>query len=551
MSETMPIPRKEILNPQTTLLLEDIDSRLPVEEVGVLTESGRINKQGREIADNVYQEFLSRSNGNFKQVLELCREAESVLDINDPDSRDNEAVKIIQSVRGKVVYNAHRTWVEKQMNFDAYGMGDLSATNVMRYARVLKADQKIDVYEEATNIERERTEINEQLRLANEKLQQENDAIVEVDIDSVTKDLPPTERKSIFKEIKTKLGNFSKRALEPKTRRKIVAGALSTLAVAGIALGYVANLRNSRPTNEAVLQALNQPQVVQVEEIPNVIIPEIENEYLEIESEIPEVVAGAPHLKDTPTEIEEEPQDEIVEADREVESTEVESAHAEPQDKPEQPETAEVITEELQTNPNDLIVKNILEQENFEGILSYESDHAPENLVNLAEHDVVTLGAEVQVSEDALESVLGFINEADSLGYTIGVAYGYRSYDEQAKLHEDNPNGAAEAGHSQHQSGFAVDLYSLDYGTKDWSTMKAFPADLIPIAQKWGLTRPLAWDTPHFFALNAISPEVLVMLQERGLEVNPTDPSDWTTNFALNEILTALDDNTQTVAMAP
>jgi len=288
----MLVPREEILNPQTTLMLDNIDSRLPAEEFGVLTESGRINKQGRKIADDVYQEFLSRSNGDFKRVLELCKEAESVLYTNDPDSRDNETVKIIQSVRGKVVYNAHRTWVEKQMNLDAYGMGDLSATNVMRYAHILRSDQKIDVYEEATNIERERAEINEQLKLASEKLQKENDAILEADIESVTEELPPIERKSILREIKTKLGNFTQKALESKTRRKIVAGALSALAVAGIALGYVANLRNSKSSNKAVLQALNKPQVAQVEKLPEVIAVETETiiggDYIESSNEIPE-----------------------------------------------------------------------------------------------------------------------------------------------------------------------------------------------------------------------------------------------------------------------
>lgn len=530
MSETMPVPSEEILNPQTTLLLEDIDSRLPAEEVGVLTESGRINKQGREIADSVYQEFLSRSNGDFKQVLDLCKEAESVLDNNDLDHRDNETIKIIQSVRGKVVYNAHRTWVEKQMNFDAYGMGDLSATNVMKYARILKADQRIDIYENATNIERERAEVNEQVRLVNERLQRENDAVIEADIESVTQKLPTTERKSISGEIKTKLANFTQKALEPERRRKIVAGALSTLAVAGIAFGYVANLRNSRTSSEAVAQALNQPRVVRVEKTPNVVIPEIENEYLEMETEIPEV---APEI------------------DRGEKIAE-ENVQTESQDSFKHPETKYPIDEkQQQINPNDLIVKDILKQDTFKGVLSYEREYAPKNLVNLAEYDVVTLGEGVQIAENALESVLGFITEADSLGYTIGVAYGYRSYDEQAKIHEDNPNGAAEAGHSQHQSGFAVDLYSLQYGTKDWSTMKNLPADLIPIARKWGLVRPLAWDTPHFFALNAISPELLTMLQEKGLEVNPTDSSDWTTNYALNEILMALSDNTQTVAKAP
>lgn len=321
----MPLPSEEILNPQTTLLLEDIDSRMPAEEVGVLTESGRINKQGREIADEVYQEFLFRSNGDFKQVLDLCREAESVLDINDPDSRDNETLKIIQSVRGKVVYNAHRTWVEKQMNFDAYGMGDLSATNVMKYARILKADQKIDVYEEATNIEREREEVNEQLRFANERLQQENDAIVLADIESVTQDLPPTERKSILAEIKTKLGNFTRRALEPKTRRKIVAGALSTLAVAGIALGYVANLRNSRPSDEAVSQALNKSQTVHIEkqsieELENIVITEkatvTEEDYLTSKDEIPDITVEVPLVENDVAQPDETQKDEVFETDK-------------------------------------------------------------------------------------------------------------------------------------------------------------------------------------------------------------------------------------------
>lgn len=285
-----PVPREETVNPQTKLMLEDISSRLSSEESGVRTKSGRINSKGREIADDVYQRSLSRNNGSFKQVLKRCGEEESILNTADPDSEDIETAKIIQSIRGKVVYNAHRVWVEKQMNLDAYGMKDLSAPNVMKYARTLKEDKKLDVYEEASNLEKERAEINEQLRLSSEELLGENDAILETDIESVTKGLPPHERKQILNEIKSKLGTFTKKALEPETRRKVVAATLSTLAVSGVALGYIKSIKINESRKEAMLKAMSKPQAGQVEKTPDAIISEIENEFLDDDSEIPEVV---------------------------------------------------------------------------------------------------------------------------------------------------------------------------------------------------------------------------------------------------------------------
>jgi len=253
----MSVPKEEVPNLQATLMLEDIEASLPAEEVGVLSKSGRINKNGRKIAESVYQEFLSRRKGNYKQILELCREAESILDVKDPDSRDNETARIIQSIRGKVVYNAHRTWVEKQLKLEG-GMGDTSASNVMSYAKILKANKEMNIYEAAANIEKERAEINTQLQTENKRLKQENLQILEKD---------GVKEPTLLKRFKRKFNTFIRKALEPKTRRKIIAGMLSAIAVAGIAFNYVANLRSTRLTDEAAAQALNTPKIAQVANI--------------------------------------------------------------------------------------------------------------------------------------------------------------------------------------------------------------------------------------------------------------------------------------------
>ncbi len=480
----MPIPSEEIINPQITPLLEGIDSRLPAEEVGVLTESGRINKQGREIADNVYQEFLSRSNGDFKQVLELCRETESILDVNDPDSRDNETVKIIQSVRGKVVYNAHRTWVEKQMNFDAYGMGDLSASNVMKYAHILKADQKVDVYEETTNIERERAEVNEQLGFANERLQQENDAIVEADIESVTQELPPTEIKSILNEIKTKLGNFTKKTLEPNTRRKIVAGALSTLAVAGIALGYVANLRNSKPTSEAVLQALSKSQTFHIErqsieELENAVVAEestvIEEDYLTSNEEIPEVVA------DLSTGISEMPSSDLDSNVTEQSSTVVdvsrENDHRDEQELPNE-NSLQIPVDSLRIVDSQHPIDEVtLNQEILPRLVKIKD----------VSSDIWVLNENTMVLDTCINDLEAMFQEARSIGISMYVRSAFRSIKDQEIAYNQATDKTVVTlpGTSQHHTGLAIDFTSPEIG------------NVVDINAKFGNTKAGKWLTEN------------------------------------------------------
>lgn len=529
---SMEVPREEVLHPQTTLFVEDIESSLPKEELGVLTESGRINKQGREIAERVYQEFLSRSSGDYKQILEICKQAESLLDTKDPDTRDLEMVRIIQSVRGKVVYNAHRTWVEKQIVLE--DKNNVSASSIMRYAKELRTEAQLDVYEAATNIERERAEINAALATKLQKLEEENGQILQEDI----------QQEAMAKGLAQKLNNFVRGILPPQRRRKLVAGALVALFAVTTINGILA-LRTNSPSNAEIQRMLHQPQVAQVLELDDpvgeIVVSDIpfEEDYLLSSSEVPDIIddlAGL-ELGEGDITLEDEPETAMYENESTGDISEILTEAQSALDVDE--DVAEVPQE---VNPTNEIIESVLQQEAFTGILNYERDYAPNDLVNLADetYGVVTLGHRVEISERALGSVLGFVYEASEMGYTIGIAYGYRDYDLQEKLHNDNPLGAAKPGGSHHQSGFAVDLYLLDYGTKDWSTMKSIPRELIPVAKRWGLIRPFAWDPPHFVVIDAISSDLGHMLQERGLELNPSDPLNSETGFALNEILMRL-----------
>ena len=92
MTETP--PHDEMLHPQSIAMLEHIGALLPDEEKGILSEKGRLNEDGRGISEKVYQNYLSKVNGNYKELLTICKETESLLNPEDTDTRDNETLKI-------------------------------------------------------------------------------------------------------------------------------------------------------------------------------------------------------------------------------------------------------------------------------------------------------------------------------------------------------------------------------------------------------------------------------------------------------------------------
>ncbi|RJR26830.1 hypothetical protein C4561_03560 [candidate division WWE3 bacterium] len=286
-------PIEEMADPQATLMLEHINAKLPDEEdeKGIISERGRLNKEGRTLVDDVYSEFFKRTNGNYREVLNICKEAESLLHVEDTDSRDTEMLKVLRSVRGKIVYHAHKTWAEKEMFLDKFG--DESASNIMSYAKILKKDKSIDIdiYEEATRIEKEKHQLDEALSIENLGLEQQNLKLIEEDIKTIATETPENERQSILEGLKSKLKAFSERIMEPHTRRKIVAGALAAASITSFVLGYISHNKNDIKTGTQTLaKAENQPKNTHVyydsSELPDDLYAE---EYLTGPEEIPEV----------------------------------------------------------------------------------------------------------------------------------------------------------------------------------------------------------------------------------------------------------------------
>ncbi len=165
-------------------------------------------------------------------------------------------------------------------------------------------------------------------------------------------------------------------------------------------------------------------------------------------------------------------------------------------------------------NENDLVESTELTQavaqeiadSSINGTLLLSENYEPEGLENLKDYGITTHGNNnIYLHEDAIEPLLQFIAEVkETYGYDIGVAYGYRSYQEQAEINKQNPQGAAEAGRSQHQTGFAVDLLIFENG----KIKQDLPKELHPIAEKYGIYHPLAWDSPHFVVVSGIDPKL-------------------------------------------
>ncbi len=233
---------EDLKAPQSNLLIESINEKLSREEnfKGILSDTGRLNKEGRKLSDAIYTDFLVGAHGSYKAVLNICREAETLLYSDDPAHIDTGMLKIIRSIRGKVVYNAHKTWAENKLANSNFG--DTSASNVMYYAKVFKKHNIIDVYEEASDIERKKQLVDEQLQHETADTYTQNIEILNSDFDYVSTDstFSPEDKESIITGLKRTLDDFSQRILHPSTRTKIVVGALSAVSIASMLLGQLA-----------------------------------------------------------------------------------------------------------------------------------------------------------------------------------------------------------------------------------------------------------------------------------------------------------------------
>lgn len=189
------------------------------------------------------------------------------------------------------------------------------------------------------------------------------------------------------------------------------------------------------------------------------------------------------------------------------------------------PPSLSYASENNSTNENVVVETDFAEfvnqeiaESNVLGTLLLDENYEPEQLDNLRDYGITTIANNnIYLHEDAVPPLLEFIKEVkETYGYDIGVAYGYRSYQQQDAIYQENPSGAAEAGRSQHQTGFAVDLLIFENGEKK----QDLPKELYPIAAKYGIYHPLAWDSPHFVVVSGIDPTLDELVSSGEMPLN-------------------------------
>ena len=135
------------------------------------------------------------------------------------------------------------------------------------------------------------------------------------------------------------------------------------------------------------------------------------------------------------------------------------------------------------TSLNELLIVNKYYQ--------LSSDYEPEDLI-----EVPTMYAYsgIKLSNVAYEAFKELFNAAKSEGYTIVINSGYRSYDSQEAVYNRNKNNygttyadnfVARPGHSEHQTGLAVDVADYENSSEDFEKTEAYQW-MLDNAHKYG-----------------------------------------------------------------
>lgn len=117
------------------------------------------------------------------------------------------------------------------------------------------------------------------------------------------------------------------------------------------------------------------------------------------------------------------------------------------------------------------------------------SDYVPSDLTSPMNITIITTEIEAMLNRETAEALMALAAAAREAGIDLEVASAYRSYDDQARIYQSMVKGygqteadrqSARPGHSEHQTGWAVDL---DDANSDECRLEACFADTA--AAKW------------------------------------------------------------------
>lgn len=112
-----------------------------------------------------------------------------------------------------------------------------------------------------------------------------------------------------------------------------------------------------------------------------------------------------------------------------------------------------------------------------------DETYEPDNLVSIPTTYAYGKYGDQQVTEDTYNAFLNMWNAANENGFYLMVNSSYRTYDKQQKVYDSyqKTSGtnyadkiAARPGHSEHQTGYSLDIFEKGYTSENFTTSESF-----------------------------------------------------------------------------
>lgn len=482
---------------------------------GVRTEKGHISKVGREVANKIFDSILERKVNlvDTRSIIDNLYESMKSSDYWESD-KNGDIVRIFQSLRGKYQFLLARSTAglspsEKPLTL-------ISASERAKQWRVDNHKDRIDpvkIDEEYDRLSQKAKELTVQTDAMNSKL------VGEVQESSIPEGTPSedggiidhvdqTDEPKREPLMRRMLGAVGQRLKEKKGRLAIMVSAgILCLGLSGSDRVANTTLIESVPTSGKGMQPTSQV-VEGPKDRATAVLPDQGGWEMQFPIQDVDISSSS---EDKPSEKRNPAESTSDETGIDGNFTDMDQPNAR------QSPLTEVRDDMAAGNDRitDILSRLLIGYFPNEGRLDLSESFVPQDLIEIPTNLVNVVfrgGAEKHlISERALPYFVSFIEECQKKGYNnIFIGDTYRSYDSQRKVHESNPKGSAQAGHSQHQSGLAFDMYLLNPD----GTLGPINQDIIDIASRHGIVHPLSWDTPHFLVIDAIEDGLIDSLKQ-------------------------------------
>ncbi len=147
-----------------------------------ITNSGNLNSETKRRSEMIYQEMIFVSLGNYDLTLKSLRQVDQKLLTLEPNPRHAFLRRLVKSIRGKVVYHAHKDWmcsIARQEQEKANNAAQVFMRTKKLKEELVEDPETFNLYQEAADLKRE--EVSKRIEKRTAEVEDENDKILKAD----------------------------------------------------------------------------------------------------------------------------------------------------------------------------------------------------------------------------------------------------------------------------------------------------------------------------------------------------------------------------------